>query len=413
MRLAARHGYEGTKISMIRQVTSVSASSIYWHFSGKDELIAAALEHAFRAHSQTVPSWLDPVNVESRSTDLYGKLRRFPPIEPDMDYWRFGLQLAVVRPPVAYPARARFLQIRRVSIERMARWWERSLPERMVQRTTAALMLARFTLGIRESLFIQRHGDRRLDERRVTWMLSACLDAVAQRSVELAPHQRLDATREPAPYPQPAQTEGVRAVFLRAAEEAIAELGYDGVTVAGVCEKAELPASSLYWAFTDKDDLLATVIADACHSWEATPQTWGPRPADGNWSATLHEQLLRLLEGLGAGTKALRLGLLLLLPRANVADDGRHDLELVLQDMQNVTAEWFRSVLSPVMADEPRAELAEYLSECLFRLLEGMLLSKQIDGRPWDPELLADLMSTALYRVATLAQDGTTIPAPG
>ena len=414
MRLTARHGYEGTKMSMIRQATGVSASSIYWHFGTKDHLVAAALEHAFREHSRAIPEWLDPSGPQSRTADLYRNLHRVPRIDPDLNYWRFGLQLAVIAPPVAIPARARFLQIRRESVAWLVRWWERSLPEGMEQREAAALALARLTVGMRDSQFIQRPDHRPLDEERITWLLSACLDAAAGRAEELASRVPLDAVRasvSPFEAAGPAGAEGVRGVFLRAAEDSITEFGYDGVTVTRVCERAELPASSLYWLFRDKQDLMSTVIAHACHRWESVPLTLQPRPADGDWRPILRGQLRETLTGLGDGTRTLRLGLLLLLQRSTGADDGRHDLELVLQDMQGVTRAWLRSVLSPQMPNEARADLAQDLAECLFRLLAGMMLSRQIDEGPWDPDVLADLMSSALYRVAALVEGGTLPPA--
>ena len=128
MRLAACHGYEGTRLSMIRKATGLSASSIYWHFSDKDELFAAALERSFELQSQSIPNWLDSPPGDSRTADLYGNILQFPRIDDSMAYWRFGLQISVVRPRIVSPARARFLQIRRESTQWLVKWWERTLP---------------------------------------------------------------------------------------------------------------------------------------------------------------------------------------------------------------------------------------------------------------------------------------------
>nr|WP_269439126.1 TetR/AcrR family transcriptional regulator [Arthrobacter sp. zg-Y820] len=417
MHLTARYGYDGTKLAMVRKATGLSASSIYWHFANKDQLIAAALEQAFTVQSQSLPNWLESSPGESRRADLYSNILQLPRLDSKMDYWRFGLQLTVVHPPVASPARDRFLQIRRESTDWLARWWERTLPEQMEQRKAAALLLGRCTLAIRDSEFIQRHGSRQLDGGRVTWLISACLDIMADLTVELAPDRRLDAVFEPVPpvyEPVPsaaaAGAEGGREAFLRAAEETIAEFGYDGVTVARVCEKAALPASSLYWSFKDKDALIATVIDNARRGWETARPNLQPRPADGDWSVILRGFFLRALEGRAAETRIRRLGLLLMLQPAVGPEGSSQRLEPVLQSMQSMTGEWLRSVLSPELAEEPRAELADYLSECIFRILDGLMLSRQIDGSHWDPEVLAELTSTALYRVAALVQGGDTIP---
>ncbi len=403
--LAARHGYEGTKVSMIRQATGLSASSIYWHFPDKDQLLSAALEHAFRVQAQGTPNWLDSAPVNPRCEDLFGKLLAFPPADEGMDYWRFGLQLAVVRPQTESTARTRFLEIRSESFTWLGQWWERSLPAGMEQRKEAGVLMGRFTVAIRDSSFIRRHGSEPLDERWVTWLLAGCLDAAADRLAQrgLAPCPGSGAAAPAAQTPRDGAGEpaGPREVFLLAAEETIEEFGYGGVTVARVCEKAGLPASSLYWSFKDKDELLGAVVASACQRWEEGRPDFTPRPADGNWSAVLKDVLLPTVAGFASETSVLRLGLLLLLQRGAVPETERLRLEQVLQDMQDTTTQWFRTVLPE---DPPGpALLPAYLSECLFRLLEGLMLSRQMDARPWDPELLTDLVCAALFRAAELA----------
>lgn len=42
--LMAKYGYAGTSMSQLRQATSLSASSIYWHFQNKEGVMAAMLE---------------------------------------------------------------------------------------------------------------------------------------------------------------------------------------------------------------------------------------------------------------------------------------------------------------------------------------------------------------------------------
>lgn len=403
--LAARHGYEGTKVSMIRQATGLSASSIYWHFPDKDQLLSAALERAFRVQAQGTPNWLDSGPLESRREDLFAKLLAFPPADEGMDYWRFGLQLAVVRPQTESVTRTRFLQIRSESFTWLGQWWERSLPEGMERRQEAGVLMGRLTVAIRDSSFIRRRGSEALDERWVTWLLAGCLDAAADRLAQrgLEPGRLAETSSASAPRPKSSGEEpaGPREAFLRAAEETIEESGYGGVTVARVCEKAGLPASSLYWSFKHKDELLASVVADACRRWEEGRPVFVSRPADGNWAPVLKGVLLPTVAGFATGTSVLRLGLLLLLQRGAVPEAERRRLEQVLQDMQDMTTQWFRTVLPEEQPD--LALLPAYLSECLFRLLEGLMLSRQIDGQPWDPELLTDLVCAALFRAAVLA----------
>ncbi|WAP51326.1 TetR/AcrR family transcriptional regulator [Arthrobacter sp. ATA002] len=408
MRLAARHGYEGTRISMVRKATGLSASSIYWHFSDKEQLIAAALEYAIGAHLRVIPTWPEFASGDDRSADLYKQIFQWP----REDFWRFGLQMAVVRPSEDAPTRDRFLEIRRESIDWLARWWEPGLPGHMEQRAVGALMLGNLTFAVRDSYFLRRHAGRRFDEDRIVWLLALSLEAMADRLAELAAGRPIAYEGAPVQAVERTGTESGRQAFLQAAEEIIAEFGYDGVTVARVCERAALPASSLYWFFKDKDDLVAEVVAGAAEKWEAVQPVLSGRSGKENihWTVPLRSQLRDVLAGTSAGTGILRLGLLLLLRDSNRALGGVQGLEAVMENMQSTTAEWFSTVLPDTGTGAYGAELAEHLSECLFRFLEGLLLSRQIDARTWEPELLADLLATGLHRAAEQVLAGSVPP---
>ena len=45
--------------------------------------------------------------------------------------------------------------------------------------------------------------------------------------------------------------------------------GYSGTSIAAVSKASGLPPSSIYWHFTDKDDLLAAVIERSYGAWVA------------------------------------------------------------------------------------------------------------------------------------------------
>ena len=47
--IAAERGYEGTSIALVSAKCGLPASSIYWHFKDKDDLIAAVIERSFAA----------------------------------------------------------------------------------------------------------------------------------------------------------------------------------------------------------------------------------------------------------------------------------------------------------------------------------------------------------------------------
>ena len=60
--------------------------------------------------------------------------------------------------------------------------------------------------------------------------------------------------------------------ILDAATEIAAERGYEGASIALVSAKCGLPASSIYWHFTNKDDLIAAVIERSFADWLAAWQ---------------------------------------------------------------------------------------------------------------------------------------------
>ena len=55
--IASERGYEGTSIGLVSTKCGLPASSIYWHFKDKDDLIAAVIERSF---SQWLSAWQMP-----------------------------------------------------------------------------------------------------------------------------------------------------------------------------------------------------------------------------------------------------------------------------------------------------------------------------------------------------------------
>ena len=79
----------------------------------------------------------------------------------------------------------------------------------------------------------------------------------------------------PKPRQRCADGELSRVRILDAATEIAAERGYEGTSIAAVSAKCGLPASSIYWHFKDKDDLIAAVIERSFQNWL---HVWKSRP---------------------------------------------------------------------------------------------------------------------------------------
>lgn len=110
-----------------------------------------------------------------------------------------------------------------------------------------------------------------------------------------------------------------RARILDAATEIASERGYEGTSIGAVSAKCGLPASSIYWHFKDKDDLLAAVIERSFGTWLTAWQL----PADGSAVKRLEAVAARAAKALLDSPDFIRLGLMLALERRPVEPRAR------------------------------------------------------------------------------------------
>lgn len=107
--IAAERGYEGTGIAAVSAKCGLPASSIYWHFKDKDELIAAVIERSF---SSWMSAWQMPTDGDVAERAAAAATRIAKALLDSPDFIRLGLMLALERRPVELRARAMFLQVR-------------------------------------------------------------------------------------------------------------------------------------------------------------------------------------------------------------------------------------------------------------------------------------------------------------
>jgi len=107
--IAAERGYEGTSIALVSAKCGLPASSIYWHFKNKDDLIAAVIERSFADWRR---AWQLPEEgaAQERLQGLAMQIAKALLDSPD--FIRLGLMLALERRPVEARARAMFIQVR-------------------------------------------------------------------------------------------------------------------------------------------------------------------------------------------------------------------------------------------------------------------------------------------------------------
>jgi AcrR family transcriptional regulator len=107
--VATERGYDGTTISLVSKKSGLPPTSIYWHFAGKDDLIAAVIERSYQR-------WLTALDLpageaaRTLALELGNQLAKAFMEAPD--FLRLGLMLALERRPVEPRAREMYLEVR-------------------------------------------------------------------------------------------------------------------------------------------------------------------------------------------------------------------------------------------------------------------------------------------------------------
>ncbi len=155
--IAGERGYEGTSINLVSKRSGLPASSIYWHFENKDQLIAAIIDRSFTAWVDavtTVPDLPAETDVEAGFVAVMrhagARLAEFP------DFLRLGLMLILDQRPEEPAARRRFHESR---LEMLGRLEEIYRAFFTGLDAPAVGRLARFTLAGADGLFVAANDE--------------------------------------------------------------------------------------------------------------------------------------------------------------------------------------------------------------------------------------------------------------
>ncbi len=187
--------------------------------------------------------------------------------------------------------------------------------------------------------------------------------------------------------------------ILDAATEIAAERGYEGASIALVSAKCGLPASSIYWHFTNKDDLIAAVIERSFAGWLRAWQV----PVEGSPQDRLVGLAMQLAKALLDSPDFIRLGLMLSLERRPVEPRAR---AMFLQSRAQTFDQLVETMrgFTPELTDAQVHQLVTYA----IAGADGLFIAKEIGGDAVDLLALFELHAWALYDSALrlISEDG-------
>ena len=81
LELMSNHGYSGTSISMISELSGYPVTSIYWHFGNKEQLLLAALEYGAIEHLNSKLKYTseDSTDIEQQLVLIDADFLKNPP----------------------------------------------------------------------------------------------------------------------------------------------------------------------------------------------------------------------------------------------------------------------------------------------------------------------------------------------
>lgn len=385
LRLAAERGYVGTTMALVRRATGLPPSSLYWHFSSKDQLLAEALDHGYARWQRLVPRWRPTAPGSDLRAELLANLRRTTADTggAKADWLRMGLMLALESgPTVGDGPRERFLRIRTRALAGFEQWWSVALDLPPAHAET----LARLTLAAQDGLFVHAQTEAYADldplRRRLADGLVAVADHLRTRGSASAV-ETVDLP--PATY---AASSSSREKLVAAALEVAAESGYAGASISRICAAAGLPASSVYWHFANKDDLFSAAVDDSYRAWSRGQTSWRPPSGDVDWASELPAMLTPLVVSLRRLPPFLRIGLMLVLPKRTEPLPGRDRFLAVRRQSREDFAGWFRGALG----DGDRAQ-ADELATLLLVIVDGLLFAEALERADMPPVMTSDLLA--------------------
>lgn len=400
LRIASERGFARTTLERVAEDSGLPVSSLYWRFESKDALMAAALNLGFeRWSNEAHPSWL-PTTVLSHPVPDTGLSEVFA----------IGLPLALTSDVRAERTRAAFMDVRARFTARAAEEFASGVGTDGV-RVDAEIAhdLAELWLMVLDGrVFRSAHAD--VDPRSdvpLPLMLQGIV-ALARRmtSGSLERSQRVSTNTQVTDPPRRTDLEPLsgRDRILEAAAEVAGEAGYDGATIAAICERAGMPRSSLYWHFRDKDDLLHAVVQERYLAFEARAAAGRVFRLDVPWQIDLLRRLGGAQPTLWEDANFTRAGLILLLENLTPEPSGRRLFRHIQQRSMLVVAGALSATM-PVTLTTARPEIITQLAWLVIELLNAVSVHLRTASLTQDPDYLLMLITHLIDAIAASVAD--------
>ncbi|MFC0437065.1 TetR/AcrR family transcriptional regulator [Kutzneria buriramensis] len=150
--VAGERGYEGTSIALVSKRCGLPASSIYWHFKDKDDLIAAVIERSFGRWLAALTLPDDSAGTPMARVTMLAQQVATALLEAP-DFLRLGLMLTLERRPEEPSARTMFLQVREFAHRRVADMFAEFMPG---LDPAAVQLLTTYALAGADGLFVAK-----------------------------------------------------------------------------------------------------------------------------------------------------------------------------------------------------------------------------------------------------------------
>ncbi len=413
MAIAAERGYDGTTVALITERAMVPASSVYWQFANKDDLLAEALDYSYRSWRRDGPTW-QPANytgtMRDRIVTRLENSRRA--VEEKPDYWRLGLMVALLKHTGKIAAQDRFLAVRAETRLIIEEWWRTMLPASVGDQPELIGAITHAYLALVDGLFVAHSAQPHMDLEPQTALLAEAIAEVvtawfADPSAALPPAQGARSAR--VNETTPSGEDDSRTRLLAAAEVIAAERGYRGTTISRICKQAGLPASSVYWHFEDKSSLMAEVVQHSWDEWLASQPSWQDPDPGQTWAQSLRNILVVSAQSLEDAPSFMRIGHMLALEHSSEDVPARTSFVTIRASIEEQIADWFRRNL-PAASVKASPELPEILSRTVIAFTDGHFLSSQIDDSEASVTNFVEFVVEVLEQAAQPRGRGTARP---